>query len=302
VADAHGDSAQEANVLAELALRYPATFYGSLARERLATLKADARPAIELNGLMQQGDALDEREALERLTPAITALNLGREDAVAELTTSALRHPSPAANRITVEVLEAAGATLPAYRFARAVFRAQPGDREAAPVWEAAFPTHFSELIAFNAGKANVTPHLLQGLVREESAFEPSARSHCGALGLMQLMPVTARALSREEGGALESTSELLDPKLNVHLGSRYFGQLLRRFDGNRIAATAAYNGGPTRVAGWLKLSNARQSDEWLEEIPLDETRNYVKDVLASADVYRYRLADRAFGLAAVAR
>jgi soluble lytic murein transglycosylase len=299
VAQSHGDQAAEVNILAEVALRYPASYYASLARERLVVLEAVEAPEVELTALMRQRDRGDEAEAVERFAPAIESLRLGLDDAPQELTALALKRPAPAANRVAIEAFEAAGQPVYAYRFARAVFRQQAGDVQDAQLWDEAFPTRFSELIAKNADQTNLPPAWVQGLVREESAFEPSARSHCGALGLMQLMPVTAKALSKEEGNSLDETRALLDPKLNVHLGSRYLGQLMRRFEGNRIAATAAYNGGPTRVAGWLKAPSGTRPDDFVEEIPLDETRNYVKDVLASADVYRFRLGGRSAAVAA---
>lgn len=301
VALARGAAVEAVSLLAEVALLYPATYYGHLARERLAALDGARASAVELSSVIPaQSEASEERQALERLEPGIASLQLGLEDGASELTALALRQPCSACNRVVVEVLNAAGASGLAYRFARAVFREQAGDRQDATVWQAAFPTPFSELIALHADEASVAPDLLQGLVREESAFDPAARSRCGALGLMQLMPVTARGMAIEGGTALEKLSDLLDPQRNVQLGSRYLGQLLRRFDGNRAAAAAAYNGGPTRVAGWLKQAGAGQLEEWVEEIPLDETRNYVKDVLASADVYRYRLAARSVIVASV--
>ncbi len=300
VAQVHGAPAEEARLLSEVAVRYPASWYGSLARERLASFETTPASPVDLADTISSSDRLDEREALEHLRPGIAAMQLGLDDGAAELTTLALRHPSAAGNRLTVELLEAAGNGSAAYRFARTVFRQQAGERQDASVWQAAFPAHFSELIARHADRAEVEPPLLQGLVREESAFEPTARSHCGALGLMQLMPVTARSVAHQAGADLDDLGALLDPQRNIELGSRYYGQLLRRFDGNRVAATAAYNGGPTRVASWLKLPSAARPDEWVEEIPLDETRNYVKDVLASADVYRHRLAARSVIIASL--
>ncbi len=293
VAQARGDSADAAQLLAEVALRFPATWYGYLARERLTSHGAEQATMVELAALpAPKDDQLIDGE-LERLAPGIAAVELGLPDGPAELAWLGLRHPSPETNRVVVELLDAAGAFAPGHRFARAVFREQPGDDQDPLVWQAAFPTPFSQLIAERADAETVAPELLLGLVREESGFVPTARSHCGALGLMQLMPVTARSLARAEGAPLADLNELYEPRRNVELGSHYLGQLLRRFDGNRAAAAAAYNGGPSRVAAWLKAPNAGQLDEWVEEIPFDETRNYVKSVLASADVYGNRIGRR---------
>ncbi len=299
VAQARGGTEQAATLLAEVALLYPATYYGHLARERLTGLDLTRASTVGLAAVIpHQTDSSNEREALERLGPGIAAVKLGLEDGANELMMLARRFPSSASNKVVVEVLNAAGSNSVAYRFARAVIREQSGDRQDATVWQTAFPTHFADLIAQNAEQANVAPGLLQALIREESSFDPSARSHCGARGLMQLMPATARALAIKKGTALGHLNNLFDPQRNVELGSGYLGQLLKRFDGNPEAAAAAYNGGPTRVAGWLKLATAGQYEEWVEEMPLDETRNYVKDVLASADVYRFRLSNQALVVA----
>jgi soluble lytic murein transglycosylase len=303
VAQARGAPKKATGLLAEVARLYPATWYGHLARERLGKADFAGASTVALAAVIPtQSDDSAELEALEQLKPGIVALKLGLANGADELTALARRWPSAASNRVTIEVLNAAGASDVAYRFARAVLREQTGHRHDAAVWQEAFPTHFSELIAAHVEQTNVAPDFVQGLMREESSFNPVAKSHCGAMGLMQLMPATARALANERGVPLESLSELFQPQLNVQLGAGYLGQLLKRFGGNRAAAAAAYNGGPTRVAGWLKGIKANQREEWVEEIPLDETRNYVKDVLASADIYEHRLTDRSLMASADAR
>ncbi len=292
-AQAQGSSAEAGALLGEVALLYPATWYAHLARERLTALEP-LSTAVDLQAVLPTDDAeAGEPEALERLAPGIESVTMGLDDAATQLTNLARRVPSRASNRIAVEVLDAAGLSQQAHRFARAVLREQSGQSQDALVWEAAYPTRFSGLIARTADEENVARGLVQALVREESAFDPAARSRCGALGLMQLMPVTARALAFERGNPLERARDLLEPQRNVQLGAGYLGRLLRRFAGSPAAAAAAYNGGPTRVAGWLKVPRAGQLEEWVEILPLDETRNYVKDVVGSADLYEYKLAAR---------
>lgn len=287
-AEARGDSSVAEALLAEVAFVFPATWYGRLARERLgARVLPDA---VELAAVIPTlTDAPEDGAARERLAPGIAAVRLGLDDGAAELTALARRQPDRASNRLVVEVLNAAGDGDAAYRFARTVLRQQPGEAQDALVWQTAYPTHFAELIARNADAANLAPALVQGLVREESGFDPGARSHCGARGLMQLMPRTARALAFARGGRLGSLRVLSEPERNIQLGAGYLGQLVQRFDGNPAMAAAAYNGGPGRVARWVK-SGPGPLDAWVEEIPLNETRNYVKDVLASADVYAHLL------------
>ncbi len=158
---------------------------------------------------------------------------------------------------------------------------------------ELRFPLAYQKHVNTAAQKNSINPHLLFAIARQESAFTPDAKSPAGALGLMQLMPSTAKQTAHRAGMSF-STYDLLRPEINIKLGSRYLNQLLNQFNGNRILATAAYNAGPSRVKGWL--SKAPQSplpfDIWIETIPFGETRGYVQNVLAYSVIYGYRLGD----------
>jgi soluble lytic murein transglycosylase len=287
VAQERGDKTTAVALMAEVAMVHPATWYARLARQRLLELDTENAAKVTLASVLPARDE-PMTEVLPELAPGVEALRLGLEGASEELVMLARRSPSPDGNRQAVEVLLAAGETKAAHRFARAVLREQlGGDRHSATVWRAAFPNPFADSIGKHADDESVPRGLLQGLVREESAFDPMARSHVGALGLTQLMPVTALALARQRGRPLAALADLLIADRNLELGAAYLGQMLKRFDNQPALAAAAYNGGPTRVARWLKLHPCDRLEEWVEEIPIDETRNYVKDVLASADVYK---------------
>lgn len=156
------------------------------------------------------------------------------------------------------------------------------------------FPLAYREHVDVAATDTDISPHLLYAIARQESAFSPDARSRAGALGLMQLLPSTARQTARRAGMRF-STYDLLQPKINITLGSRYLNELLGQFNGNRILATAAYNAGPTRVKKWLtkKSDTPLPYDIWIETIPYRETRGYVQNVLAYSVIYGYRLGDK---------
>jgi soluble lytic murein transglycosylase len=104
----------------------------------------------------------------------------------------------------------------------------------------------------------------------------------------MQLMPRTARSVSKRLR-IKYSSKKLVDPKYNVRLGSHYLKTLLKRYKGNRVLATAAYNAGPTNVKRWLKRFDG-PLDIWIENIPFNETKEYVQRVLAYSTIYSYRL------------
>ena len=133
----------------------------------------------------------------------------------------------------------------------------------------------------------NVDPYLLQALIREESALDPKAFSWAGALGLSQLMLPTAQDIARTLKISRVTQDSLLDPDLNLRLGSWYLGMLLKRFEGNKAEALAAYNAGAAVVKQWRALKSDLDLDAWIEEIPFAETRGYVKRVMRSYNTYK---------------
>ncbi len=150
------------------------------------------------------------------------------------------------------------------------------------------FPVAYRETFISNARAADIPPNWSLAIARQESAFMPDAKSPSGALGIMQLMPATAKLTARYAGIKYKSSSELTDPSTNIRIGSQYLGQMLRRFNNNRILASAAYNAGPTRVDRWL--DDQLSFDVWIETIPYVETRNYVQNVLMFAAIYGVQL------------
>ena len=109
-------------------------------------------------------------------------------------------------------------------------------------------------------------------------------------MGMMQIMPRTAKQLSRELGIPTPTTREMLTPETNVQLGTHYMQQLQKRFNGNIILATAAYNAGPHRANAWQPEYLPVSGDIWVETIPFSETRDYVKNILTYQAIYRHHL------------
>jgi len=134
---------------------------------------------------------------------------------------------------------------------------------------------------------SGVPTDLLQALMREESALDPRAVSPVGAIGLTQLMLPTAREIARQLRMPRPSRADLMRSTVNIRLGARYLGQLIRKFDGSVPLAVAAYNAGGGAVSRWVEARGALALDEFVEEIPFDETRGYVKRVLRSFAAYR---------------
>ncbi len=154
-------------------------------------------------------------------------------------------------------------------------------------VFDLAYPRAFRPEIERWAAAAAVRPDLLQGLMREESALDPAALSATGAIGLCQLMPATGKRTARMLGLGDVSPQQLQDPGLNIRLGAAYLGELLKRYGGREALAVAAYNAGEAAVDRWLGAAKGEPIDAFVEDIPIAETRHYVKRVLTSEAVYR---------------
>ena len=156
---------------------------------------------------------------------------------------------------------------------------------------ELRFPMAYKTQFMQAAEREKIDPKWIYAIARQESAFAEDARSPVGARGVMQLMPGTARTLARQMGRPMPSRSELLDADTNIAMGGFYLGQLLKRFSGNRVLATAAYNAGPSRVERVLMRQNGNlPADIWIENLPYGETRDYIKNVLAFSVVYGEKL------------
>jgi soluble lytic murein transglycosylase len=152
------------------------------------------------------------------------------------------------------------------------------------------FPLAHEPLFDKAARKSKISKNWIYGIARQESAFMHDALSPVGATGLMQLMPSTAKSVSRHQR-IKYSKKRLLEPAYNIQLGSLYLKELLHQYKGNRVLATAAYNAGPGNVRRWLKGFSGPM-DIWIENIPFKETKEYVQRVLAYSTIYSYRLGE----------
>ncbi len=145
-----------------------------------------------------------------------------------------------------------------------------------------------------NGRKIPETAFILS-IIRQESEFDLSANSHAGAKGLMQLMPYTAKLVSKQAKLPYSKSRLTSDPEYNINLGSHYIAGLILEYDGSYPFAVAAYNAGPKRVRYWKKINKNPQKNkidyvDWIELIKFKETRNYVQRVMENYNVYRYIL------------
>ncbi|MBX9668859.1 MAG: transglycosylase SLT domain-containing protein [Candidatus Obscuribacterales bacterium] len=152
------------------------------------------------------------------------------------------------------------------------------------PRWRFAYPLAFGNIVAREAKKRSLDPLLIHGLIRQESRYDHNAVSRSNAMGLMQLLKGTAYGVAKHNSIPLNSPKEIFNPDTNIQLGSAYIAYVLKRADGNAMLAVASYNGGPNAAAKWLKQHQAAGIDDmdaYVEDIPYDETRDYVRKVFA---------------------
>lgn len=269
------------------------TYYCLMAGQRLQYQK-DPEGNIEENssapdpgaetGLTEGSPPVSEKEFLTgdaRYRAAMELLGLG-------LTREAAEEVDLLAKRYSKEkpaLLEFAGLLYDAEDYYRAlrIYRLHfSGVRQDKEILSIAFPLKLVEMVKRKGPAAGgADPYLVAAVMREESHFNPNAVSPVGAMGLMQIMPSTGRFIAGELGKRGFRSNELLNPDINIELGSWYLGHLLKRFDNDIVLSIAGYNAGPNAAARWAG-SLPSELDEFIESIPYDETRAYTKRVLQS--------------------
>jgi soluble lytic murein transglycosylase len=271
----------------EVVARSPHGYYGILAARRLkgpapppvatpVRLPKDPRALLEPEAAFHRGRAL-WHVGLEAY--ALVELETLARDAVVE--------PDRAyALAITFAELGEAGRSL---RYLRRGFgsAAEAGAPGLGPeFWRLLYPFGYAEVVKDAARQVGLDPHFVAAVIREESSYDPRARSWVGAVGLMQLMPETARLVAQETGLRVATPEALWEPPLNIGLGTRYLGQLRARFQ-EPLLVVASYNAGPHRVQRWLAEHRTPDLEEFVDLIPFDETRGFVKRVYTSWHHYR---------------
>lgn len=152
------------------------------------------------------------------------------------------------------------------------------------------FPLAYQSFISRYAQQYNVPAAFILAIIKQESGFRNAVTSRAGARGLMQLMPTTASMVARLEKITFTHPSQLFVSDKNINLGVAYLSQLYKRYDKHLVLIAAAYNAGPKQLNYWLAHHQPREIDLWVETLPWQETRNYLKNVIAFYTVYQYRM------------
>lgn len=151
---------------------------------------------------------------------------------------------------------------------------------------EIIFPQPYDDWVLPSAQKNGIRPSLVYAIMRQESAFNPEARSPVDAMGLLQLLPSLGNQIARKNNIPFQKAEDLFIPEINIQLGSIELKSLLKKFRGNYILAIANYNANESAIKGWLKTRYKSDPVEFIEEIPYEETRTYVKLVLRNIIFY----------------
>lgn len=268
------------------AAAYPTTFYGQLALARLGATAVPLTPfPTPDSAALRRFNDLELVQVIHRLSEIKKD---DRNDIFFDYLADTITDPMQIA--LLTEMAEYEGDFNLSLRIGKSAAN------RGLPVDVLAFPT---SAIPSSTEIDEVEPALVYAIARQESAFHAGAVSPAGARGLLQLMPGTAKQMAKKVGIGYSKSKLTTDPAYNTMLGSHFLKHLLERFNGSYVLTFAAYNAGPTNVAGWIE-SNGDPRDpkvdviDWIELIPFAETRNYVQRIIESLEVYRARLGSPA--------
>ncbi len=257
----------------------PLGWYGLLARERLGEASSDPPPFPPAR-LASGSSAVPAQLAVAEDLASLGFL----AEAAAEADWYVQHHPGDA-SALALPVYQQAGRPDRSVLLAIALV-GDRGPRAPRPLLDAAYPAAFPEQIARAAERTGLDPYLMLAVMRRESLFKPDVRSAAGAVGLLQLLPATARRAAVVLGRPAPRDEQLVDPATAIDLGGWYLSELVGRF-GDPAVALAAYNAGPRAALPWAVRGAGRSIDEWVEDIPYRETRRYVKVVVGAWSAYR---------------
>lgn len=217
----------------------------------------------------------------------LTALSQMR-DALNEIRRNLRRENTRMANALLADIYHSMGNEVPMYTALRKAWpQLATIEQDSVPLYffRMYYPQKYGEEIEKYAKKNGLDPNLVRGLILQESYYNPEAKSRVGATGLMQLMPPTAAEHARSLHIAF-SSSRLTSPGVNIQLGTFHLRMLVNMFGGNVYLAVASYNAGQGNVMKWKRAAPSKPTDEFLESIPFQETRNYVKRVTMLRSTY----------------
>ena len=178
-----------------------------------------------------------------------------------------------------------------------ASFEVLQDENEAIPIelYQLRYPLYYREIIQRHSQEFEIDPLFVASMIREESRYNAEIASWAGALGLMQIMPATGQDLARRLRIRRFRTAMLLNPEINIKMGTWYMKHLMDKFENNHALVAGAYNGGPGRIQRWLNEMDVSDFDEFIEDISITETRRHIKKVIDSYRIYKELYSEHNF-------
>ncbi|MFL5582777.1 MAG: transglycosylase SLT domain-containing protein, partial [Gemmatimonadaceae bacterium] len=262
----------------DILARDPNSYYAGRAAARLDT--AGWKPPAARDDFPQVAEVTDAFRRADLLD------SLGMDVEARLEYDRAVREADASVDRLlaTADALRDRGLTSPAIGLGwRAIGKGAPAD---ARTYRLVYPVAQREVIAAEARANRIEPALVAALIRQESSFNPRATSRVGARGLMQLMPSVGTSIARAKGLPDWDPVLLYQPDVNVTLGVSHLRGLISRYRGDLVRVFAAYNAGDSRVTRWNRKAGADDPEVFVERIPYEETRDYVRILLRNREMY----------------
>ncbi len=287
-----GQEQAATNIFCDMSRKYPATLYGSLAAGRVR--KAGiccGEPADTQKSDKEQDEGIrfKDSEILSETEWIVAAVAMKEKNVVKKLlraSSSVISYKGSEIDRLIASYCAAqTGDHSLAARMLKSISNFSGDTRD---YFKMKYTVGFEEEIVSHCDFYGVSPFFVFSIARQESLFNVGAVSSSYAIGLLQLLPSTAQLLANSEEYGKVTASNLKKPLTNVRFGVKFLSNLLKRFNNSIALAAGGYNAGPGRISKWLEQKPEMELDEFIEDIPIFQTRNYVKKVMRNYAVYHY--------------
>ena len=291
--------AQAEDYYRALAATYSNYYYALLARERAAALPVESAPPAPVLANVRPLPAPELTDELPEDDIHLIKARLLANAALNEYIAPEIQAGADSAEWGTfaqAQIYSSYGEysrALQTMKQAKVSFFALPVNQAPMSYWRLLFPQPYWPSLVADAGKNGLDPYLVASLIRQESEFNPGVVSYANAYGLMQLLPSVGKQMAKQEGEKHFDASRLLDPAINLDLGTENLRIVLSRFGGQVEYALAAYNAGDERVREWQATGDYKDMPEFVESIPFTQTRDYVQAIVRNREMYRLIYAGR---------
>jgi soluble lytic murein transglycosylase len=292
--DVEHDFGQALNYYNKLNTSYVNSYYAILARQRIAEIgqRPDVSPATALASVPEVDDP-ELTDVLPENDPHLIKARLLANAALNEYIRPEIQLSETSSEWgafAEAEIYESFGEStraLQAMKRSKIPFFSLPVKDVPMAYWQLLLPRPYWATLETDARANGLDPYLVAALIRQESEFNPDAVSRMNAYGLMQLLPSVGKSMARTQGQRHFKTNELLDPTINLQLGTQDLRKSIDHYGGQVDYALAAYNAGDSPVHQWMSVNNYKDIAEWVESIPYTETREYVQAILRNRELYR---------------